>query len=60
MSGHVTVDEILTLIAIALGDSDLTICHTGDINADDHITVDEVLTGTIRALHGCLPSVLRG
>ena len=49
----VTVDEILTLVNIALGGSSLSTCSAGDSNGDFMITVDEILTAINNALEGC-------
>jgi hypothetical protein len=59
-SNHsVTVDEILTMVNIALGNVPVTNCEAGDSNHDMHITVDEILTAVNNALNGCavLPSM---
>ena len=52
-SGQVTVDEILTMVNIALGNAPVTDCEAGDSNHDMHITVDEILTAVNNALNGC-------
>lgn len=52
-SGDVTVNEILTLVNIALGDADVSSCVAGDANHDGKITVDEILTAVNNALNGC-------
>jgi hypothetical protein len=52
-NGTVTVDEILTLVNIALGNANLGTCGTGDVNGDNQITVDEILTAVNNALNGC-------
>jgi hypothetical protein len=49
----VTVDEILTMVNIALGNTSVTACDAGDANQDDQITVDEILTAVNNALDGC-------
>lgn len=49
----VTVDEILVMVAVALGSSDVSDCRRGDTNADGEITVDEILTALQHALAGC-------
>jgi hypothetical protein len=49
----VTVDEILTMVNIALGNAPVTDCEAGDSNHDMHITVDEILTAVNNALNGC-------
>jgi predicted outer membrane repeat protein len=51
--GHVTVDEILTMVNIALGNTPVTTCQAGDANHDGQITVDEILTAVNNALNGC-------
>jgi hypothetical protein len=49
----VTVDEILTMVNIALGNTPVTECLPGDRNGDGTITVDEILTAVHNALDGC-------
>ncbi|HEX7409839.1 MAG TPA: choice-of-anchor Q domain-containing protein [Candidatus Binatia bacterium] len=49
----VTVDELLTMVNIALGNAPVTTCEAGDANHDGHITVDEILTAVNNALNGC-------
>jgi hypothetical protein len=49
----VTVDEILTLVNIALGNLELSTCEDGDGNGHGQITVDEILTAVNNALNGC-------
>ena len=49
--GRVTVDEILTCIDIALGQSLLGSCTACD--RDGTVTVDELLTAVTAALNGC-------
>ena len=51
--GQVTVDEILTMVNIALGDTPVTTCEPGDANHDGQITVDEILAAVNQALNGC-------
>lgn len=48
-----TVDEILTMVNIALGDAPIHLCDSGDANGDGQITVDEILTAVNNALNGC-------
>ncbi|MFI5398406.1 MAG: carboxypeptidase regulatory-like domain-containing protein [Candidatus Binatia bacterium] len=50
---HVTVDEILAMVNIALGNINITQCQAGDANADGRITVDEILAAVNNALNGC-------
>jgi len=51
--GTVTVDEILTMVNIALGNAPVTTCEAGDANHDGQITIDEILTAVNNALNGC-------
>ncbi len=53
-NGAVTVDELLTIVNIALGMQPLTACPAGDRNGDQRITVDEILDAVNRALSSCL------
>jgi hypothetical protein len=50
----VTVDEILTLVNIALGSLPISACMPGDLNHDNEITVNEILTAVNSALNGCV------
>lgn len=50
---QVTVDSILAIVNIALGNADVQTCKAGDANHDDQITVDEILTAVGNALNGC-------
>ncbi len=50
---HVTVDELLTMVNIALGNADVSGCEAGDLNQDGQITVDEILTAVNNALNAC-------
>jgi len=52
-SGQVTVDDILKMVDIALGNGSVTSCPAGDSNADSRITVDEILAAVNNALNGC-------
>jgi len=49
----VTVDEILTMVNISLGNSPISDCLPGDANNDRQITIDEILTAVNNALNGC-------
>ena len=51
--GVVTVGEILTMVNIALGTTDVAMCTLGDATQDSRITVDEILTAVNNALQGC-------
>jgi YVTN family beta-propeller protein len=50
---QVTVDEILAMVNIALGNADVSGCQAGDVNGGGEITVDEILTAVNNALNGC-------
>ena len=49
----VTVDELTTMINIALGNTDVLGCTAGDANHDGQISVNEILTAVNNALNGC-------
>jgi len=49
----VTVDEILTMVNIALGNAQTSSCAAGDATHDGLITVDEILTAVNNAMNGC-------
>jgi hypothetical protein len=51
--GAVTVDEILTMVNVALGNAQVSDCNAGDANGDGQITVDEILTAVNNVLYGC-------
>jgi hypothetical protein len=51
--GSVTVDELLTMVNIALGNAPASDCTAGDASTDGQITVDEILTAVGNALNGC-------
>jgi len=51
--GAVTVDELLTMVNIALGNAATATCPTGDANGDGQITVDEIIAAVNDALNNC-------
>lgn len=51
--GTVTVDELLTMVNVALGNVTLSACQAGDADGDGKVTVDEILTAVNNALNGC-------
>jgi hypothetical protein len=58
VDGHVTVDELLTMVNIALGNAVMSDCDVGDENDDGQITIDEILMAVNSALNGCpIPDV---
>jgi hypothetical protein len=50
---EVTVDELLTMVNVALGIAPVSACRTGNPNGDREITIDEILTAVSNALNGC-------
>jgi hypothetical protein len=52
-SGAVTVDEIVTMVNIALGTQPVGNCLAGDSDGSNTITVDEILSAIQNALNGC-------
>jgi hypothetical protein len=53
MDEAVTVDEVLTMVNVAVGAASGTSCQPGDRNGDGNVTVDEILTAVNIALNGC-------
>lgn len=53
LDGEVTVDELLTMVNVALGALPVSSCSAGNLNGDGEITVDEILTAVNSALLGC-------
>src|SRR5574337_1103352 len=51
--GPVTVEEILAMLSIALGNPPYVPCQAGDANGNGQITVDEIITAVNHALKGC-------
>ena len=54
-SGDVTIEEVITMINIALGSPPSSDCMAGDANGDGTITVNEIIAAIDNALHGCPP-----
>ena len=52
-SNDVTVDELLSMVNIALGGADVNTCVAGDVGHDGAITVDEILMAVDHVLTGC-------
>jgi subtilisin-like proprotein convertase family protein len=53
--GEVTIDEIITMVNVALGTLNVRVCLMGDANGDGEITVEEIVAAVINALNGCPP-----
>jgi hypothetical protein len=51
--GSVTVNELLTLVNIALGNTNVSACLAGDLNHDGQISISEILAAVNAALSGC-------
>jgi hypothetical protein len=49
----VTIDELLVMVNIALGNVAVQSCTPGDANGDGRVTVDEILAAVNNALNGC-------
>jgi hypothetical protein len=47
------VDELLTLVNIVLNNAPVSACLAGDLNHDDQVTINEILTAVNAALSGC-------
>jgi hypothetical protein len=52
-SDDVTVNEVINLVNIALGNAPLTGCPAGDADAGGDITINEILLAVKHALNGC-------
>ena len=50
---EVTVNELLTMVNIALGNVAVSDCEPGDSNHDGEITVNEIVAAVNNALSGC-------
>jgi len=51
--GEVTVNELITMVDIALGTTPVSTCSAGDANGDGEVTVNEIVAGVNHALSGC-------
>ncbi len=52
-SGEVTVDELVTMVNIALGITPLPTCSAGDADGSGNITVNEIIVAVNNALTAC-------
>lgn len=50
---EVTVNELITMVNVALGNTASSVCSAGDVNGDGEVTVNEIVAGVNRALSGC-------
>ncbi len=51
--GRVGVGELVTAVAIALGNTEASSCPAADIDSDDRVAINELIAGVQAALHGC-------
>lgn len=51
--GEVTVEELVLMVNIALGNGSVSQCMPGDSNGDGSITVEEIVKAVNNALNGC-------
>lgn len=52
-NGAITVEEIVILANVALGNAPLETCPAGDTDGDQLVTVNEIVAAVIDALGGC-------
>jgi hypothetical protein len=55
LDGTVTIDEIVVMVNLALGNPTDMECPAADCNGDGKVTVDEIITAVNNALNGCSP-----
>ena len=55
-SGAVAINDLITMVNIALGTGDLSACRAGDADNSDTITINEIIAAVNNALSGCPPS----
>jgi hypothetical protein len=51
--GAITIDELVTLVSIALDSAPLDACRAGDAGGDGRITIDDLLRAVNAGLDGC-------
>ncbi len=52
-SGTVTIDELITLVRIALDRATASECQNGDTDASGTVEIDELVTAVQKSLNGC-------
>lgn len=52
-SGRVAVDEIVTLVSIALGRAPIADCQAGNLDGNQQITINELMAAVNSSLAGC-------
>ena len=53
---QVTVNELISMVNVALGSVTLSACPAGDANGDQTVSINEIITGVNNALNGCVAS----
>jgi VCBS repeat protein/FG-GAP repeat protein len=51
--GEVTVNELITMVNIALGNANVSTCLAGDADGSGEITINEIVAAVNNALNGC-------
>jgi predicted outer membrane repeat protein len=51
--GEVTIDDLVLMVKIALGQTEVSVCSAGDRDHSETITIDEILVAVDHALIGC-------
>jgi hypothetical protein len=51
--GEVSVDELVAMVGIALGITNVSACRPGDADGDGAIQIDEIVAAVQRSLEGC-------
>src|SRR5262249_62097045 len=54
-NGSVAIDDLVTLVSIALNAAPVSTCTVGDRDHDGEIRIDEILAAVREALDGCQP-----
>lgn len=52
-SGTVAVNDVITMVNIALGTTDASECPAGDANHDGHIAVNDIIAAVNSVVEGC-------
>jgi hypothetical protein len=52
-SGEVTIDELIRIVNIALGNQPVSNCLAGDLTGDGTIAINEIVTAVNAAINGC-------
>ncbi|HSQ00310.1 MAG TPA: CSLREA domain-containing protein [Candidatus Dormibacteraeota bacterium] len=51
--GQVTIEELIKLVGISLGEAEVAICPAGDSDGNLQVAVNEIVTAVNHALSGC-------